>query len=522
MNASDIQSRPLTGPRLPLGGAVLLALGVLLALATASGAEVFTVDRFDDNASATACNPVLSNDCSLRGAVRAANHNGQADTIVLPDGLYQLTLDGANEELAMTGDLDIRGPLTIQAAHGAHPVIEQTVGDRIFHSSILFFAGPFSLIGPMTLVGGAAVLPVGALVGGSIYVFGSGSLHLTNVTLTGGLALATGGCLYFVNPAVAGALTLTNVRIAGCTAGDSAGGMFALVGDTTVNLNGVTIENNHAALLSGGLTLSGGTGPGAVVVLNSILRDNIAGDQFDLNGRGGGAYFDEVSVSLLRSTVSANQAGGPAAATGRGGGLYVEDSTVLIQNSTLSGNRSLGIVSKNGSEIALSGSLVVFELSTVVGGATPAFDSVHSGPDSTVRFEASILQARCFAGFGGTLLSDGFNAEKPIDGAASTTCGLTHASDVFTTAALFQPLAGYGGPTPTHALLEGALGVLPAVPANTCNDPVGGPIDQRGAPRTQLFCEPGSYEHGAMAPGPWIFSDGFESGDTAAWSTEVP
>jgi len=54
------------------------------------------------------------------------------------------------------------------------------------------------------------------------------------------------------------------------------------------------------------------------------------------------------------------------------------------------------------------------------------------------------------------------------------------------------------------------------------NDPVGGLIDQRSAPRTQLFCEPGSYEHGAMAPGPWIFSDGFESGDTAAWSTEVP
>ena len=67
-----------------------------------------------------------------------------------------------------------------------------------------------------------------------------------------------------------------------------------------------------------------------------------------------------------------------------------------------------------------------------------------------------------------------------------------------------------------------ALAVLPAVPADTCNDPVGGPIDQRSAPRTLLFCEPGSHEHGADAPGPWIFSDGFESSDTAAWSAAVP
>jgi hypothetical protein len=467
-------------------------------------------------------NPVLPNDCSLRGAVRAANANRQTDIITLPDGLYRLTLAGANEDFALTGDLDVRGPLTLQAAPGAHPVIEQTVGDRIFHSSVLFFTGSFGLLGPMTLAGGTAVASSGLQLGGSIYVFRSGSLTLTDVTLTGGSAPDDGGCLYFANPAAAGALTLTTVRIAGCAAGDSGGGIFAQIGDTTVNLNRVTIEGNQAASSGGGLRLFGGTGPAAAVVLESTLRDNTAGDLSGAVALGGGAHFGAVPVALLRSTVSANQAGGAVAHSGQGGGLFVENSAVLIQNSTLSGNRSLGASFGTGSAMEVLGSLVVVEFSTVAGVAAPAFESIRAGADSTVRFETSVLQARCFAAFGGTLISNGLNAEKPIDGAASTTCGLTHVSDVLTTVPLLRPLAGYGGPTPTHALLEGARGVLPAVPADDCNDPVGGPIDQRSAPRTLLFCEPGSYEHGAEAPGPWIFSDGFESGDTAAWSAAVP
>jgi hypothetical protein len=42
------------------------------------------------------------------------------------------------------------------------------------------------------------------------------------------------------------------------------------------------------------------------------------------------------------------------------------------------------------------------------------------------------------------------------------------------------------------------------------------------APRGLLFCDAGSYESGAEAPGMWIFSDGYESGYVAAWSSAVP
>ncbi len=510
--------------RLPRSTPHAIVLGALMAVAlpAAAGAATFTVDRLDDEVSAMACLNATPDDCSLRGAVRAANAGAGSDTLILPDGLYQLTLAGANEDFALTGDLDIRGPLTIQAAPGAHPVIEQTVGDRIFHSSVLFFTGAVSLVGPMTLAGGTAAASSGLQNGGSIYVFRSGSVTLTDVTLVGGVAPDDGGCLYFANPASPGTLMLTGVSIAGCAAGNSGGGMFAQVGDTTVTLTRAVIEGNQAASSGGGLRLFGGTGPAATVILESILRDSAAGDLSGAVALGGGAHFGSVPVALLRSTVSGNQAGGAAAHSGQGGGLFIENSAVLIQNSTLSGNRTLGTAFGTGSAMELSGSTVGVEFSTIVGVAGPAFESIRSTLSSTLDSEASILQARCFASSGGTLTSSGLNAEKPIDGAVSTTCGLTHVSDVFTTEPLLRPLAGYGGPTPTHALLEGALAVLPAVPADTCNDPVGGPIDQRSAPRTLLFCEPGSYEHGAVAPGPWIFSDGFESGDTAAWSAAVP
>jgi hypothetical protein len=46
--------------------------------------------------------------------------------------------------------------------------------------------------------------------------------------------------------------------------------------------------------------------------------------------------------------------------------------------------------------------------------------------------------------------------------------------------------------------------------------------DQRLAPRAFLFCDAGSYESSGQAPGMWIFSDGFESGDVLAWSSSVP
>ena len=51
---------------------------------------------------------------SLRSAIEAANSRRNADTILLPAGTIRLTIVGANEDNAATGDLDIKGNVTIK------------------------------------------------------------------------------------------------------------------------------------------------------------------------------------------------------------------------------------------------------------------------------------------------------------------------------------------------------------------------------------------------------------------------
>jgi hypothetical protein len=71
---------------------------------------VFDVDRTDDTAAASACT-AAPNDCSLRGAIIAANADLSADPSIInlqPATTYNLTLANASQEnAAATGDLDV-------------------------------------------------------------------------------------------------------------------------------------------------------------------------------------------------------------------------------------------------------------------------------------------------------------------------------------------------------------------------------------------------------------------------------
>jgi len=102
-------------------------VGVAVAAVPDARAANFTVTKTADTADG-----ICDADCSLREAIIAANAGPGADIITLPAGTYTLTIAGANEDDAATGDLDIKGDLMINGATGATTIIDGGAIDRVF------------------------------------------------------------------------------------------------------------------------------------------------------------------------------------------------------------------------------------------------------------------------------------------------------------------------------------------------------------------------------------------------------
>ena len=161
------------------GRSALTALPAMLCVLlmvdpSCGGAVTFTVTRTDDQLDSSPgdglCSALNGGGCSLRAAVQEANALSGADGIYLPPGTYSLTLAGAGEDFAASGDLDITSGITLLGTGWAVTSIEmQSFGDRIF--DIQGFSGLD--LGDVTLSGGWV-----AGVGGGIYVRTGGGLAI--------------------------------------------------------------------------------------------------------------------------------------------------------------------------------------------------------------------------------------------------------------------------------------------------------------------------------------------------------
>ncbi|MBI4829661.1 MAG: hypothetical protein HY804_12795, partial [Nitrospinae bacterium] len=102
-----------------LGYTLAVFFMALAFMAAPAHAATFTVDDFNDVTDvapgAGGC-ATAGGKCTLRAAIREANALFDADTIILPAGVYTLTIGGAGEEDGDTGDLDINNPVTIIGA----------------------------------------------------------------------------------------------------------------------------------------------------------------------------------------------------------------------------------------------------------------------------------------------------------------------------------------------------------------------------------------------------------------------
>lgn len=228
---------------------VLIALWSLGAgVVPAARAAGFTVTKFDDSN-----DDVCDEDCSLREAIRAANAAAGPDTITLGSGVFSLTLSGANEDLATSGDLDITEPLTITGAGPGQTIIDGGAIDRIFQviSGPVVMADLTILNGNVLTGSGGGILNQAELfmfnttlsgnhshAGGAVYNEADGYLILDDSVVSSNVATATGGAIFNQ-----GVLDMINTVVASNTAA-SGGGIF---NGGVLTFTNVTVNNNHSA-----------------------------------------------------------------------------------------------------------------------------------------------------------------------------------------------------------------------------------------------------------------------------------
>lgn len=216
----------------------------------------------------------------------------------------------------------------------------------------------------------------------------------------------------------------------------------------TVTISGLTIANGSANNLIDNARGGGIYSRGNLIVTNSTLRDNTAGN-------GGGIYSDGTLV-VTNSTLSGNRAN-PYGSGGGGGGIF-DFGTATITNSTISGNST----SPGG---GFGGGIWDFNSTARIGNTIIAKNigdrNPLDGPDVY-----------------GNFTSLGYN----LIGISNGSTGFGVAGDIVGTTASpvdpkLGPLANNGGPTQTQALLPGS----PAIDAgNNSLNPPGITTDQRG------------------------------------------
>jgi hypothetical protein len=209
--------------------------------------------------------------------------------------------------------------------------------------------------------------------------------------------------------------TLRGLKIRG---GNGAGGAIYSFGHLTVDR--VYISDNYGGY-TGGIYQSGGT----ITVSNSTIADNYG------YSTGGGISLTSSAVGkILNTTISGNSAAYGAA------GLFVGSSTLDIINCTVTGNSA----AYAGGGIYATSSTVTMH-NTIVAGNT-----LTSGSYVDVY---GVFQS-----------SSSHNLIGVIDGSS----GLAGSTSFYGTEsnpldAGLTALGNYGGPTPTHALLEGCAAI---------------------------------------------------------------
>ncbi len=415
----------------------LLVCCVLLFCANARAAT-FIVDRLDD-ANVSTCS-AAANDCTLRGAINAANTAAGNDTVTF----------GA----AVTGILQLTGVL---------PDL----------SSNIDFQGPGATV--LTVRGEGAADPY--------RIFGIGNnfiVTISGLTLANGRGINVGGGAILNNHSV---LTLRNCVLNG-NAGDDGGAIYsaASTGSGSLSVIGCTFNNNTGAFNAGAIYNDGFDGNAPLTVTNCTFAGNSTGGNGGAiysNGGGGGA----AQVIITGSTFTQNTANNGGGIVNSGGAT----TTLTVSNSTFNSNTA---TSGSGGGI-LNGGTVNLSSSTLSGNSASGFGGgIFSDANATLNVSNSIVAGNTAgtdgADISGSLASGDYNLVQSVSGVT-----LTGTQNITGQPALLGALSNNGGPTQTLALLAGS----PAINAGNTSLT----SDQRGFSRPSGTADDiGAFEAGSV------------------------
>jgi CSLREA domain-containing protein len=181
-----------------------------------------------------------------------------------------------------------------------------------------------------------------------------------------------------------------------------------ILGSSTLDIEGVTIQNGLVNNSGGGIFNDGGK----VTIKYSTITNNSARG---ITAFGGGICNDGGAVKIINSTLSSNMAFGYTSTTG-GGGIYNSGGTVTMTYSTVSNNVASG-TSAEGGGIFNGGSHPVLKIngSSVVGNTALGSSGLSLGGGIHNRGTAGLMNAKLF--IKNTVISS--NLASAIDSGAS-------------------------------------------------------------------------------------------------------
>jgi CSLREA domain-containing protein len=324
-----------------------LALILLLAtpVCAADFAVTVTLDAADANPGDAVCNDGTGA-CTLRAAIQTANAAAGPDRVILPAGLFLLTVKRNADSDVATGDLDVTSEITVigdgnrSGCDGVDctAIDAKKAKDRVFD------------------------------------VASGGNLRLENLAVRNGKAAKddenpnqfdeqSGGCIRVNGPT--GQLETDDVVVERCSSPDD-GGCIALTDGSSADLLDTFLTACKAKDDGGGIE----TDEADLAAVRLSISACKSGDD------GGAIETTGGTIVLLNVTLSGNRAK-------EGGALAVEEGTIaIVNNATLEGNKAPDSANLHNedfvSQLVVSNSIVHSKKRNDCGGDGPISSAGHN------------------------------------------------------------------------------------------------------------------------------------------------